>query len=577
MTDPRYSALPALRDAGLSRGVVCQVARLYEDLLGRPADSGGFTAYAQAIAGGTSFETLIEEFLAGPEFRARGVPPPADLAAYAAALRALGQAPCPIPPSAPVLSPDDPDAYTWWLEAFERPFRDRLRAEARAGVTRLAVLGGLGRVEAPAGCVAPDEADWLILLPSACQVADTLEAEIARRAADPSVWLLLADEDQIRGDGTRHTPWFRAEPDAVLAAPHALLALRAEVARRIGVAKLRALLEAGADPLPDILAMVPEGAVGHIPRVLVHRLDPPVARPPPPGPRRAARLPSAAVLIPTRNRVDLLAPLIEDLRFRTDYDDLEIVVMDNDSDQPDSRAYLDRLADRAPGCRVVRLPGPFNWAEANNRGAASCSAEVLVFLNNDMRVLHPDWLAALVTEACQPGTGVAGAGLFYPDGTVQHAGMVPRSDGTAHHVMRHAPPDCRDYHDLLYRRRRVGAVTGACMAMRRAVLEQAGGLDATRFRVTCSDADLCLRVAERGLDVIWTPAARLMHLELATRGEDLDRESRQRAAAEQAALAARWPEALRCDRCWSPNLAYTEGPPALACPPRWDTAPGTGR
>ncbi len=600
MAEPLYGRLPDLPPGGAARGHAYMMDRLYRDLLGRPPDAGGLGAYVAGLQAGKTIESIIAEFLSGDEFRGRGVAPPPDLAAYAAGLRALGGGACPVPPAAPVLSANDPVAYQWWIEAFEAPFRASLRGAAIAPA-RMATLIGAAEAEAPPGMIGAitaqsvahgpilfadgatadlGEADWLVVLPAPCLLADTSFAEILACGADGAARLMIADEDCIGPDGTRRAPWFKCDADwQMTARPRGhdgLLALRRDLVEAVGLAWLRTALGDGEALLPRLAPMVPPAARRHIPRVLTHRIGavaPVPARPAAPvkpGPGSAG-MPAASVLIPTRERMDLLAPFIEDLLFRTWPAPAEIIVIDNGSREPLSRAYLDRLNRRDARCRVLPMPGLFNWAAANQHAAREASGEVLVFLNNDMRVLDPGWLAALVTEACRESTGIAGAALFYPDGRVQHAGMVLRDDGTAHHVMRHARAECRDYEDLLRHRRAVSAVTGACMAIRRTVLSAAGGLDTEHYRITCSDTDLCLRVAALGLDIIWTPEARLMHLELATRRADQDAEKALRAAAEQAVLAARWPEALRRDRFWSPNLAYTEGPPALACPPRWDT------
>ena len=599
MAEARYTALPDLGALGVSRGDVCMIDRIYRDLLARPPDAGGLGGYLAALAAGKPIARIVEEFIIGAEFIGRSVAPPADMPGFLADLRDLARQACPRPPTAPLLSPSDRVAYHWWIEAFEAPWRAHLRARMRAdGATpTIGVLIGEPRARINPATIASIRSgwaggaqpgpilfaddtpadlaavEWLVVLPRSCQLAETWRAEICAAGADDAARVMIADEDRMDADGTRHDPWFKSDADWQLTGRprgrDGLVALRRCLVAEITLAALHKALD-GNEDLLALVAGLPEAARRHIPRVLSHATTPAAPRPPPRQPATVqGRLPRASVVIPTRDRRDLLVPLVEDLRFRTRHEALEIVIVDNDSGERLSRDVLHRLATSDLRCRVLAMPGPFNWAAANQAGAEAAQGEVLVFLNNDMCVLAPDWLGALVAEACRPSTGIVGAALFYPDGTVQHAGMVLRDDGTAHHVLRHAPADSPDYENWLRGRRRVSAVTGACMAMRRDVLTAAGGLDATRYRITCSDTDLCLRVAGLGLEIVWTPEARLMHLELATRRADHNAEPARRAAAEQAARAARWPAALRRDRFWSPNLAYGEGPPALACPPRW--------
>ena len=224
--------------------------------------------------------------------------------------------------------------------------------------------------------------------------------------------------------------------------------------------------------------------------------------------------------------------------------------------------------------RVLRRPGPFNFAALNNAAAAEARGKVLLLLNNDIEVLHPDWLREMVSHAVRPGVGAVGARLLYPDGTLQHGGILLGPEGAATHVGRGAARDAPGYLGQLACTRDLSAVTAACLAMSRDVWGAVGGMD-ERLAVTWNDVDLCLRVRAAGLRVIWTPHAVLLHREGVTRGlEARDTARQERFREEQALVRATWGDAVERDPFLNPNLVATEaGPLALARPRRsrpWD-------
>jgi GT2 family glycosyltransferase len=208
--------------------------------------------------------------------------------------------------------------------------------------------------------------------------------------------------------------------------------------------------------------------------------------------------------------------------------------------------------------------GPFNWSAMNNRAAEAARGDILLLLNNDIDVIDPFWLTELASQAMRPDVGAVGAKLLYPDGGVQHAGMTFGNGSFGAHLYRHAARDDPGHGGMLVARRRVSAVTGACLAIRRDVFRAVGGIEEDRLRVTGSDVDLCLRVRERGLAVICTPHALLYHRELASRGPDATPEHRARVARERAYLLERWGSAIETEAFLSPNLTVVEEQLALA-------------
>jgi GT2 family glycosyltransferase len=281
-----------------------------------------------------------------------------------------------------------------------------------------------------------------------------------------------------------------------------------------------------------------------------------------------------SIVIPTRDKLDLLRRCIDGLLWRTDYERLEILVVDNRSEDPSTLAYLAECGTHRK-LRVLQFDHDFNWGAINNYGVRASNGAVVLLLNNDTEVVSPDWLNELVAQAIRPEVGAAGAKLLYPDGTVQHAGLVFGPGAQSYHRFRHLPGQAPGYRGELATVRQVSAVTGACLAMRRSVFEEVGGIEESALAVTWSDSDLCFRVRERGYRVICTPFASLMHLELASRGRDDTPERLIRAEQERRYMIERWPQLAGEDHFFNPNLYLGEGDTRLACPPRLRVCPGT--
>ena len=270
--------------------------------------------------------------------------------------------------------------------------------------------------------------------------------------------------------------------------------------------------------------------------------------------------PLASIIIPTRDRADLLRACVAGLLHRTAYPNLEILLLDNGSTECQALALLDELA-RDRRVRVLPQPGPFDWSALNNVGVEQMNGDVAILLNNDTEVIEPDWLREMVSQAIRPEIGIVGAKLLYADRSVQHAGVVLGPAGRATHMWRHAPGDAPGYLNQLVVARQATVVTGACLAIRRSVYQEVGGCEAGGLAVTWNDADLCLRVQAIGLRVLWTPYARLLHVEQATRGTDDTPDNQARFARERAWMRARWNDAIDADRFHNPNLIPDEGRP----------------
>jgi ADP-heptose:LPS heptosyltransferase/GT2 family glycosyltransferase len=219
-----------------------------------------------------------------------------------------------------------------------------------------------------------------------------------------------------------------------------------------------------------------------------------------------------SIIIPTCAARGYIETCVKSLRERTAYRNIEIVCVDNIPDsQVAWKIWLQQNADK-----VVTVPDTFNWSYFNNRGVQRASGEYLLFLNDDIEVLQPDWLDALLEHACRPEVAVVGPQLLYPDNKVQHAGMFLATRGVARHAFRFAAADEPGYFGLALTQRNVIAVTGACMLMRRSVYQELGGFEEAH-EIINNDLDFCLRAHRAGKLVVYTPHASLVHYEAASR------------------------------------------------------------
>lgn len=229
------------------------------------------------------------------------------------------------------------------------------------------------------------------------------------------------------------------------------------------------------------------------------------------------KYPSVSVIIPTRDNSPLLQRLIFSLCEKTTYEPFEVILLDNDSQDPATFFYYEvlRQDDRI---KIIGLQEDFNYSRYNNIGAQHANGEVLIFLNNDMEVIAPDWMDELVRWAMLPEIGAVGGMLLYPDGSIQHAGIVIGLQGHASHVFLGESPDARTIFGRPTWYRNVSAVTGACLAVRKEVFEQVGGFD-ENLVLAFNDVEFCVRLIKAGYRNLYNPFVRLIHYEGRSRGK----------------------------------------------------------
>ena len=371
-------------------------------------------------------------------------------------------------------------------------------------------------------------------------------AQVARWLdADPDLDVVYTDEDKIDNDGELSDPHLKPDwsPDLLMSVNYMshLTVIRRGLVERVG--GLRSDFDGSQDY--DLLLRVTEmtDRIAHIPEPLYSwrksegsAAADPWAKPYAAGAAKraltealerrgvAGRLedtkfptfyrtrysipgrPKVSIVIPTKNKIDLLRPCIDSVLERSTYDNFDVIVVDNQSSDGETLEYL-----ATSPINVVRYPHRFNYSRQLNLAAASAGAEVLLFLNNDTEVITPDWIEALLEHAMRPEVGAVGARLFYGDGKVQHEGIVVAgAGGLAWNA------DTDGYFSRGELVRNVSAVTGACVMMRSTVYSRIGGND-ERLRIAYNDVDICLRVRQAGLRVVYTPYAELFHYEGATR------------------------------------------------------------
>ena len=411
----------------------------------------------------------------------------------------------------------------------------------------------------------------------------------------PDTDLIYSDEDKIDAHGWRSQPHFKTEWNADLMLGQNVVNHLA-VYRRSLVEDLGGVREGFEGAQDHDLALraserIAPGRIGHIPWVLYHwrwrgkqgsfsrnwadrcakaarravaehlartgQTGAAVTRQP--GAARWLRVtralpdprPLVSIIVPTRDRLDLLARCVEGVLHGTDYAPLELMIVDNGSVEPATLAHFEALkAD--PRVRILPEPGPFNFSALMNRAVTEARGEIILLLNNDISMIGRDWLSEMVSHAVRPEVGAVGARLLYPDGTVQHAGVALGIGGVAGHLHVGAPGQNAGYQGHLKLTRNVSAVTAACLAMRRSIWDEVGGMDAERLAVAFNDVDLCLKIRAAGYDIVWTPFAELYHHESASRGLDLEPAAAARFQGEIATMRERWGDVLDADPFYGP-------------------------
>lgn len=374
----------------------------------------------------------------------------------------------------------------------------------------------------------------------------------------PHLAFVYGDEAYLEKDKANH--WFKPDYAPLMARSGRLLTgpvafnHRHEQAASF-IASLASSRDDFAVRLVDWSIHQKRTTLGHLPHVLctTHRTLLPAHDVTPP----LTTKPVVSIIVPTRNFWSVLKPCLDSLK-NTEWprENLDIIIVDNGSDDAET---LNGLAQRqeAGDIRVIRHDHPFNWSELNNVGAAHARGSVLVFLNNDIEVIAPDWLEKLVAFAILPQAGAVGCKLLYPDRTVQHGGVVIGIQGVAGHAHLYIGANDEGYNGLANISREISAVTGACIAVEKRKFDAIGGFDES-FRIAFNDIAFCVTLANAGFDNLYVADAVLLHHESKSRGYDTTPEKIERNRLETIAFWRKFQNSIRDDRYYSPNLSYRE-------------------
>lgn len=276
--------------------------------------------------------------------------------------------------------------------------------------------------------------------------------------------------------------------------------------------------------------------------------------------------PLVSLIIPTRNAYALVRQCIESIRRLTTYCNYEIVLVDNGSDDEEALSYFAEL-ERLDGVIVVRDERAFNYSALNNLAVKQARGELVGLINNDIEVISPGWLDEMVSLALLPSVGAVGARLWYPDGRLQHGGVITGIGGIAGHSHKYLPKGKYGYFGRVSLTQEFSAVTAACLVVRKSVFDQVNGLDEANLKVAFNDVDFCLRLREAGYVNVFTPFAELYHHESATRGAEDTVSKQQRFRGEIDYMLSRWP-GIKEDYAYNPNLTLEHEDFGLAWPPR---------
>ncbi|MDO6782511.1 glycosyltransferase [Neptunomonas phycophila] len=262
--------------------------------------------------------------------------------------------------------------------------------------------------------------------------------------------------------------------------------------------------------------------------------------------------PLVSLLVPTRDGIEILKPCIDKILSLTSYPCFEVLILNNQSSCKETLDYFLHIS-KDSRVRVLDWDFSFNYSAINNFGARHANGEIIGLVNNDIEPINADWLTEMVRQVCREEIGCVGAKLYYPNDTIQHAGVVLGIGGVAGHSHRFLPRSSAGYCNRLNVVQNYSAVTGACLLVRKSVYDQVGGLT-EELAVAFNDVDLCLKVRSLGLRNLWTPYAELYHHESISRGADNTPKKRKRALKEAQYMKDHWGALLECDPAYNPNL-----------------------
>ena len=421
----------------------------------------------------------------------------------------------------------------------------------------------------------------------------------------PEAALIYSDEDKIDESGNRQCPHFKTQINLGLLLSYNymchLLAVRKKVVDQ--VAGFREGFEGAQDYdlILRCMEKIDASAVVHIPRILYHwrmhsqstasgvdikpfaeeagrrAITEHLKRRGTPGTVSCVsggyrvdfditEKPKVSIIIPTHNQELLLQKCVESLLGNTDYKNYQIILVDNNTTETGAKAILKHY--REQGLTVLSYESEFNYSRINNFAVQHAESELILFLNNDMEIFQRDWLEVMVRQISQPGVGAVGAKLLYPNGKLQHGGVILGIGGVAGHAFKNYPSETEGYFSRSRLVQDLSAVTAACLLVRKSSFMKINGFEGDYLKVAFNDVDLCIRLKAEGERIIWTPFACLIHHESASRG--MDGPQCRRFHSEIEYMRNKWDKVLDQDPAYNPNLSLDSESFGLAFPPRLD-------
>ncbi len=403
------------------------------------------------------------------------------------------------------------------------------------------------------------KSDWnrqLLLAQNYCSHLNAFETKLIREVGfregfegSQDYDLVLRCSEKIKPDQIRHIP--RILYHWRMSAGSAALNLQAKSQARA------AAIRAVQDHLDrrGIAATVVRSGIGDFQRIQYQLPD---------------EKPKVSIVIPTRDCANILRACVQSLLEKTTYPAFDILIIDNGSTDHAALSYLEELA-ATPRLRVLRQPEEFNYGRLNNFGVHNTDSEFVALLNNDLTVITPGWLEEMVGQGIQAGVGAVGARLLFPDNTIQHAGVIlgAGGGGVADHAHKGLSHDNFGYFARALLAQDLSAVTAACMLVRRTTYLEINGFEEQHLKVAFNDVDFCLRLAQQGYRIVYTPYAEFYHHESASRGLEDNISKHLRFSAEVEYIKSKWGRALAADRFYNPNLSLSSDQLfTLAFPPR---------
>jgi GT2 family glycosyltransferase len=441
--------------------------------------------------------------------------------------------------------------------------------------------------------------EFFALIGEADDITPDALYEVARLInAYPEAEIIYSDEDKIREDGIRFDPFFKPDwaPDFFRSM---MYTGNMSVYRRDTVLSLGGFREGfGAASAYDLVLRVIEvirpAQIIHLPRILYHvrsyeadlnrplqvadmseggkiALEDACQRNCIPGivedglfqgSFRFRRFwpdnPKVSIIIPFRDKVHLTERCITSILNKTNYQNYEVILVNNQSQEPQTMAYLEEISSH-PIIRLLSYDYSFNFSAINNFAVEKSEADYIVFLNNDTEVIAPAWLDAMMEHIQREEVGAVGSKLLYYDNTIQHAGVIIGITNSCGHAYRRFPADHPGYFGQLQMVRNCSAVTAACMLVKKALFQAVGGFDQKNLPVSYNDVDLCLKFLDKGFLIVWTPYSLLYHQEYSSRGDDRNlqgcsQEKYNRIVSELDFFDRKWNRYIKCDPYYNQNL-----------------------